>query len=371
MLTFSINQNTTSDKYAVKVWQTIQDNIGYFKLFNGVRWEEAVHRTYEMALRSKDDRFDDLAPYIKKLARTILKVKTRESAFDIINEDGDISPVFSTLRGYIDTDNLDVLEDIKDVFKEMYLTDESSFLRLQNLFKYNEVGEVPNLKEIRIRNQRISDEMYKLIHQHGVEMTFKTLHAFFRELPMLISERQTNVTKEVAFRQCNFTVIDKIPNTPTIQDSRGRQYSIDKTTLTMEVNPDYLEWDILGTSVSTCDILKIDISAFMTHMYEEVFVPQGVTTRHIKWCGNKYRVTTPSGEAHVGLDLDKFISLARIELIVNLMMNNVGTIVALSPDNIYIKTIRTFQYDNIRLRFKNGKVMDLPITVHIKKRKTR
>lgn len=371
MITFSINQSNNSDKYAILVWQTINENLGYFKTFNGERWEEAVHRTYELALRSKDDRYEDIAPYIKKLARTVLKVKTKESAFDIMNEDGDISPVFATLRDYIDTDNVDVINEIKDTFKELYLLDEESFLKLQNLFKYNEVTDIPNMKEIRIKNQKLNDEMFTLVRKHGVELTFGTLSDFLKELPMLISERQTNLTKEVNVKQGNFSVLDKIPDTATIQDSEGNYHYIDKNTLTMEQNPDYLKWDIVGSSVSTCDILKIDISPFMSYMYEEVFVDPGVSTRHIKWCGNKYKVTTPAGAVHIGLDRDKFISVARIELIVNLMMNNIGSVVAISPDNIYIKPIRTFQFDKMRLKFQNGKVIDLPITVHIKKRKSR
>jgi hypothetical protein len=51
------------------------------------------------------------------------------------------------------------------------------------------------------------------------------------------------------------------------------------------------------------------------------------------------------------------------------MMNNIGSIVAISPDSVYIKPTRAFQFDKLRLRFQHGKVLDLPITVHIKKRK--
>lgn len=369
MITFSVNPNHSSDKYFALVWEVINKNLGYFKKFNGERWEEAVHRTLEVALRSRDDRYDDITPYIKKLARTVLRERTRESTFDILNEDGDISPIFAKLRDYIDTDNVDVIGEIKDVFKELYLLDEVSFLKLENLFKYNEVTDIPNLKDIRVKNQKISDEMFNLVQKYGVELTFKALLEFFKELPFLVEERRTNLTKEVVLKQGNFSVLDKIPDTATIRDIHGNYHYIDKNTLMMERNPDYFKWDIIGSPTSTCDILKIDISPFMSYMYEEIFVDEGVTTRHIKWCGNKYKLTTPAGVVHIGLEREKFISIVRIELIVNLMMNNIGTVVAISPDNIYIKTTRAFQYDKIRVKFKTGRIIDLPITVHIKKRK--
>lgn len=371
MLTFSINRTALADRYSMLVWQTINDNLGYFKAFNKERWEEAVHKTYETAVKGRDDRYEDIVPYIKKLARTVLKVKSLESAFDIMNEDGDISPVFATLRSFIDTDNVDVIKDIKDTYKELYLMDEESFLKLAVLFEYNDVSDVPNLREIRIKNPSLNDSMFALIRKHGVELTFGVLSEFFTELPALIAERRTNLTKEVTIKQCNFAVLDKIPDTATIQDNHGVYHYIDKNTLSMANNPDYLKWDIVGTSSSTCDILKIDISSYIAYIYEETFVEQGVSTRTIKWCGDKYKVTTPAGEVYIGLDLEKFISICRIELIINLMMNNIGAVVAISPDNIYIKPLRTFQFDRIRLKFQSGRLMDLPITVHIKKRKSR
>lgn len=370
MLTFSINRVANSERYSLLVWQTISANLGYFKKFNGDRWEEAVHRTYEAVIKNRDDSYDNILPYIKKLARNILRVKTNESAFDIMNEDGDISPVFATLRDFIDTENVGVQESIKDELKTLYLLDEESFLRLQALYKYNEVSEIPNLKDIRIKNPKLRDGIFSLVQKHGAEIVFGVLYQFYKELPMLIAERQTNLTKEVTLKQSNFTVLDKIPDTPTIKDAQGNYYYIDKTTLTMlDANPDYFKWDIVGSSVSTCDILKIDISEYMSYLYEQVYVEEGVTTKHIKWCGNKYKLTSPAGEVFIGLDLEKYISSARIELIINLMMNNIGSVIAISPDHIYIKPIRTFQFDRVRVKFHDGRVKDLPITVHIKKRK--
>lgn len=368
MITFSLNSVSGADLYAVKVWNTINSNLGYFKMFNSDRWEEAVHRTYMTALEHRDQSYgDNILPYIKKLARTILKVKQNESAFSVHTDEGEISPIYYSLTDFIDTENLDGTDEIKDAFKELYLLDTDSFMRLKQLFIYNDVNDVENLKAFRIRNSPLADEFRKLIAKYGSDFTFRALYEFFQELPTLIASRETGLTKEVNLKAGNFTVIEKIPDTATIIDSNGNYHYIDKNTLTMSANPDYFKWDIVGTSL--CDILKIDISPFISYMYEEVYVDPGVNTKHIMWCGNKYKLVTPGGLNYICLDQEKFISVVRNELIVNLMMNNVGSVVALSPDSIYVKPTRAFQFDKIRLRFQTGKILDLPITIHIKKRK--
>jgi hypothetical protein len=368
LITFSLNDVSGSDTYAVRVWTTINSNLGYFKKFNNNRWEEAVQKTYVTALEHRDSTYgDNILPYIKKLARTILKVKQTESAFGVYTDDGEISPIFYSLRDFIDTENLDGADELKDTFKELYLMDSESFLKLKQLFQYNDIGDVENIKAFRVRNTKLSEEFRKLVVKHGADYTFRALYDFFNELPTLIAFRNTGSVKEVTLKGGNFSVVEKIPDTALIQDIRGNYHYIDKNTLTMDENPDYIKWDIVGTSL--CDILKVDISAYINHMYEEVFVDQGVNTRHISWCGNKYKLVTPGGVTHICLEQEKFMSVVRIELILNLMMNNIGSIVAISPDNVYIKPTRAFQFDKVRLKFQTGKILDLPITVHIKKRK--
>lgn len=369
MLTFSLNDISGTDTYSALVWDTIRRNLGYFKKFNSDRWQEAVHKTYITALDHRDSVYgDNILPYIKKLARTILMVKSNESSFSVTDDEGEIHFVFTTLRDSIDADHLDGTDELKDIFKELYLIDTESFLKLKTLFIYDDVDGLTNLKDLRIRNKRLSLEFNKLLVKFGSDYTFRVLYEFLTELPVLTKERVTSLTKDIELSDGNIALVGRIPDTPLIQDTKGDYHFIDKTTLTMASNPDYFKWDVVGNTLS--DILRIDISPFMTYMYEEVFVDQGVSTRHIAYCGNKFRLTTPGGVSHVGLDKDKFLSIARIELILNLISNNLGTLVALSPDNIYIKQTRSFQYDRLRLHFKTGKVLDLPVYLHIKKRKS-
>lgn len=363
MISFSVNTDYFSDEYALVVWGKIQDNLGYFKKFNGANWEEAVQRAYIHALvKRKDDIHTEILPYIKNLARNILRTTSREFSNDTVNEKGDIAPVFSGLQDHIDTTNLDGDNQLVSTLKELYLRDEKGFMALQNVFSYDDVGDIANLKAVRIKNTYLKNEIYALVLAHGVEYFFRVLNKFFYDLPKLTTIRVTGKTKEVTLKEPNFDLLDKIPDTPTIRDKSGKNYFIDKTTLTMHRNPDYFDWDVLG--ISMCDILKIDLEPFMSYIYEEVFVDEGISTRHISWCGEKYRVTTPGGVSHVSIDREKFINSARIELILNLISSNVGSILALSPDNLYVKPTRAFKYDKVRLRFQTGKIMDLPISVY-------
>lgn len=368
MRTFSLNDISGADAYAALVWGTIQSNLGYFKKFNGERWQEAVHKTYLTSLEHRDSAYgDNILPYIKKLARTILMVKSNESAFSVTNDEGEIHHVFSVLQDSIDADNFDGSDELMDVLKELYLLDSESFMKFKNLYLYDDISDVDSLKEIRIRNKTMSFEFRKLVEKYGADFTFKVLYEFFKELPVLTRERVTSLTKEVVLGVGNFSLVEKIPDTPLIIDSKNKYHYIDKNTLTMDKNPDYFSWDIVGSSL--CDILRIDISDFMMYMYEEVYVDEGVSTRHLAHCGGKLRLTTPGGVPHIGLDRDKFLSAVRVELILNLMANNIGSIVALSPDNIYIKQTKSFHFDRIRFRFKTGRLIDAPVHLHIKKRR--
>lgn len=372
MMTFSLNKTSGSDEHAMRVLETINRNLGYFKKFNASRWEEAVHRTYITALEHRNDTYSDVLPYIKKLARTVLKVRQTETPFGVYDEEGEISPVYFSLVDYIDDERVDDYTPIKESFMELYLLDPENFSKLAGVFKYEDTIPKDVLKDLKIRNETLIREFKRLVFWYGADMVFMALWEFFKELPHLCSERKNSI-KEILLKEGKPLYLNKISDIPTIRDAEGSFYYIDKNLLQMvkvggkERNPDYFKWDIIGNTVS--DILKLDISEFMAYIYEEVFVDMGCNTKHITWCGHKYRLTTPGGVAYIGLELDKFIEVVRKELVMNLLANNLGYIVAISPDNIYFKPSRVFNYNTLRLRFKTGKVMDLPVTVHISKRK--
>ena len=76
MLTFSVNEVDTLQM--LRVEKAISDNINYFKKFNGFRWEEAVNKTFMTAVQHAKSEYESLDPYIKNLARNILKEQEKE-----------------------------------------------------------------------------------------------------------------------------------------------------------------------------------------------------------------------------------------------------------------------------------------------------
>ena len=173
--------------------------------------------------------------------------------------------------------------------------------------------------------------------------------------------------KIIEMKNKEFDFLSAIPDIPLIVDKNGKYYGIDKLNLTMERDPDTFDWDIINST--SCDIIRIDISPLINYIYSQVFVPQGVFTKHIVWCDNVYKVTTPGGKSFVNIDRNKFINQVRVELISHLVKNRFNTIIAISPDYIYIKPTRSMNYDTVRLILTTGKIIDLPIEIYLKKRK--
>src|SRR5690606_22206812 len=135
MLTFSVNTNANNEGYILKVKKAIDDNIMYFKKFNGIHWEEAVHRTFITAVANQNENYENIEPYIKNLARNILKVQEIERPYDTVTEDGEVSYPYMKLTSFIDEDIFIDNKEVEDTFKEMYLLYKDDFHKLELLFK--------------------------------------------------------------------------------------------------------------------------------------------------------------------------------------------------------------------------------------------
>lgn len=365
MLTFSLNKITAADAYASRVWVEIQKNIAYFKAFNGDQWKEAVTRTYMTALDHKKPSYTDVTPYIKKLARTILKEKQNETPHSVATDDGEIAAVFRSLTDSINVDHISTdIEEIRGAFKELYLMDSEAFLKLQVIFMVDKVSELDR-REDRVRNKRFTREFLLLVERYGDELVYPALYEFLKEIPTLTGRRVNAATKLVQMKPGNDSMLQKVSDQATIVDQKGKAYTIDKTTFTMARNPDYFKWVPIGQA---SDVVCIDFSEYMNFLYEEIFVDEGINTRHVSWCGDRYKLESPAGEVYIGLDREKFIASARMELLLNLLSNNVGTVVAVSADNLYVRPARSFTCEKVRIKFANGKSMDLPVTTYLNKR---
>lgn len=366
MLTFSVNLGDNFS-YSTQVWDTINSNIRYFKKFNGVNWAEAAQKAYVYAMEHKDDRYDDITPYIKKLARTILKVKDKEKPYDMWTEDGEVALVFTGLTETMDESMFSDIQDIKNTFKELFLFNQNEFMKLKYVFQYDNDKDILSVKSIMIKDEQLKRELYSLVNKYSAACVFYTLYDFFKMLPKYVEVTNTRRIKEIQAKEGNFLMLARIPETACIKTTDGKYHSIDRNTLRMDIDPDFVKWD---TSFSTnCDIMRIDLSPLMDYMYEQVYVEQGVKTNHISWCDDKYKLVSPGGTVSICEDRDKFMDMVRIEAVLNIIANNVNTIIALSPDSIYIKPTRSVYFNMIRYKLFTGKCIDLPITVHIRKRK--
>lgn len=367
MLTFSVNGVQGNEEYILKVQTAIQNNIMYFKKFNGPNWEEAVQKSFLTAVSNQNDNYDDVEPYIKNLARNILKTQEVEKAYDTVTEDGEVSYPYLKLVSTIDESIFIDNKEVYDTFKELYLLYPDEFLKLEILFK-SEVDLTMKLtKNETIKNDEFKETINNLCLKYGTTDVFHRLYNFLNELENYLKPYPNKTLKVIEMRPRNPKTLDLIPDIPLIKDSDGRLMGIDKNTLTMDIDPDFVEWDIINTT--SCDIMKIDISPLMDYMYQQVFVPEGVHTKHIFWCGDMYRLTTPSGLSYVNMDKNKFLNLVRIELIENLIDSRFNTVIAISPDSVYLKPSRVLMYDTIRLVLTTGKNIDLEITTHLKKRR--
>lgn len=364
MLAFSIN-NEDNDGYSTRVMNAINKNISYFKKFNP-NWEEAVQRTFIAAVDHRNNNYEDIEPYIKKLARTIMRTKEVETPHDVYDDSGEVSYVFTVLSNTINEDNLIDRSEITGVFKELYLLHQDDFLKLQNVFKYDDVTDITDLKNFVVKNAFIKAEFSKLVKKFGGGLVFKVLYDFLKDLAQYTTTRSSSKIRDIVLKESNYAMLSKLPDVPCIVGADGALHQIDKNSLGMNINPDYIKWDVVFKT--SCDVLKIDISPLMDYVYQEVFVEQGVNTRHIQWCGEKYKLTSPGGYVTLCVDRTKFIAIVRAELILNLLMNNINTVIALSPDSIFIKPNRALQLETLRLRMVTGKVLDLPVSIHLKKR---
>lgn len=363
MLTFSVNE--VDFVQMMRVEKTIENNIQYFKKFNGSRWREAVNKSFMVAVQHVKSEYDTLDPYIKNLARNIMKTQVRDIPVDTVTEDGEVSYPFLKLTSTIDDSDIfcDDVE-ILSVYKELYLMYDEEFLKLKQLFKKD--NEQFSRGEI-IRNEVIRNNFFELGAKYGAEKVYSLLYEFFRMLPKYSKKIENASIKVIEMKDKEYEYLDMLPNIPLIADSKGNLYGIDKLNLSMEKDPDTFDWDVIAQT--SCDIIKIDISPLMNYIYTQVYVPKGVFTKHTTWCDDAYKLTTPAGKRYVNLDRDKFINQVRSELIAHLVTNRFNTIIAISPDYVYIRPTRMMSYDTIRLILHTGKTIDLPIEIHLRKRK--
>lgn len=371
MLTFSINHSNEMEKsIAREVSSIIQENMGYIRKFNPKNHQEAAQAIFLHMVTHVDESKENLLPYFKKLCQKIMLKKEYESPYSTTNETGDVSHAFLTLTSENDVDNINSEETILTEFKDLYLMYPESFMKLKNVYDFESVDDTKFKSKDKIKEEDLMYNFKRILNIYGTEFTFRHLEYFFLKLNDYTNKRVKNKAKVVLLKECNYSLLDKIQENPTIKDKNGNLHSIDAKRLSMKHDPDYFDWDII-VSQSQCDILKIDLSSYMDKMFDLVMVEQGVSNDIISWCDDRYSLTTLGGTKYVRITKEKFLENVRTELILSLIGGNVGSIVAISQDYLYIKPTRIFQYDKIHLRTPKGKTYILDILLHKKGSKKR
>lgn len=380
MRVFSLNYNTNDFNYISAVWSCIQENIRYFKKFNGAQYEEAMHLVLVRALRNKKAEFTDLAPYIKKLARTELKQKQRDVPLDYTDEEtGEVSKQYLSLAKGFAAMSEEQSERLKDVFRDMYLLHPDEIIALRPLFEdihtYNTDAKAIMSKV----SDEVKDTLWSAIArinnslEDGSKASCKAIMEFYDEIAKA-DEKQMRLsgTKAITMAPSDYRCMSRIPEGNTIVitsgSHKGEQVGIDTSRtleMTSDVNLDLVSWSPI--TKTKCDVIKIDISDYVSYIYDNIYVDAGVNTPHRKWLGTRYVLTTPSGKDYLNEDEEVFVSKCIEELILNLIANSVNNIIGFTSDSIFVRPIRKITYDTIRCKLFNNKFIDLNIDYHVTK----
>lgn len=359
MRTLSINAISTD--YAARVLKTMQDNYGYIVCFNGARSKEAFQQMFFLAMRSENRKYSDMTPYLKVLARNVLKPHNRDIPYAPYDEDGEVSFIFSDLKT---EDDLSVesedRESINRVLQELYLRNPEDFMLLKEMIPCTDAVDVP----VVIKNDELKNAIAKLTRDFGGRLVFYCICDFLAER---IKEHAKMVNAEgervVDLSLANKAYLGRLSDRKWICDEEGNPCGINPYTLTMEndFNP---EMHVFRLAVRTsCNIWKVDCYDYFSMLEEKISVEPGVDNEYIRWCGSTYLLISPAGRKLMGVSREQYIDVVRQELILAILAENIGTVVALGPDTIYLKLTKAAGFAKLKLKTPSGRTYALPLSV--------
>jgi len=377
MKVFSLNTKI-DDEYVNKVWDCIVQNVRYIKKFNGADYEEAMHLILARITSNRNDKYKDLTPYVKKLARTEMRQRTYSKAYNLVDDEtGEIARPFLKL-----TDSFDILTDdrkekLLNVFRDMYLLYPDDIMLLRTAFEKADISQQES-KEINTKvDKHLRTVLWKAIQDFNVSVkdggryAYQIILEFYNEIAREQSKQLAlEGTKYITLEVGDYRCASRFSTEPTIRivsddKNHGLEMGIDTRngiTMTHDVNIDLYQW--VPISKTKCDIIKIDISALADYLYENVYVDKGVNTPHCRWAGDRYVLITPGGEEHLNLDPDLFIELCVEELLLNMTANSINNIIGFTPDSVYVRPVRKITYNTLRCKLYNGKNIDLSVSYY-------
>lgn len=363
MRTFTLNLRSST--YAARLCAAIQENYGYISFFNKGDTPEAVQRIFYQALKSEKP-YDDLTPYIKKLARNVMKTRSKETPYSTFNEDGEVSVAFVGLVAE-DKYNVGDKEHITAVLDELYLSYPEDFMLLKALIPSTELD--GDVKPTVIKNAKLRDAIFRLVHEFSGTAVFYTLISFMKELE---AEKRVPLTMQ-EFKMLNLVPINLrnkayITDKRWVRDANGRTYGINPATLAME--DDYnVEFSRFRLAIPTsCGIWRMDCNEYYSEIENYIYAEEGADNKYILWCHGKYRLETPAGTPCINMSREVFMDKVRQELLLSVITSNFGTVIAVSPDNIYIKMSSATACKEIRMKAANGTIYTFPLKEQIVER---
>lgn len=374
MITFSLNVDNIPSAYINRVWATIQKYKRYFQRYNmnesvDTVMLEALHN----ALINYNSDYDDksLDPYIKKLARTVMYNRnSREISYSTIDDEtGEVNYVFTREVEEVGFDlEKDVRDKLMDRLSDLYLEYPDTMMELKDYI----FGQADaKTKSLKASNKEVYNELMSLstmLGENGYTL-FALLREFYNEVEKQRKKaiNLNDIVKEIQIKPIDWGDLCKIPDGDTIvfvgKNNYGIRAGIDKKTLTMNeaINVDLCRWEPITHRVG---VVKYDISAIMDYLNENIFVEPGVNTPHISWINNKYKLTSFGGFSQLNGDIDKFLDYCLRELIMSFVHNNINTVIAVSPDYIYVQPARRQGYKTLKCVGYNGKSFNIPIEVY-------
>lgn len=357
MRTFSYN--SISEDYSLRVLQCMEKNKGYICYFNGKRTPEAYQQIYMTAMKAENRRYTDLTPYIKVLARNILKQKKREIPYSPFDEEGEVAFIFTPLTNTDDYCRDEDIERIDAILQELYLRNPEDFMMFKQL--------IPNTtpKDITpIKNKEMAQVIQVLRREFDPGLVLNRIVTMLTD----ICKEKANVInaegdRQIAFKQVDFTYADNLTTKKWLKDKAGNAIGINRDTLYMDndFNPELSLFRLI--TPTSCTIWRLDMSDILSDIEEKIYVEQGVDTEYIRWCKGKYLLVTPTGRRLSGMSRDAYMEVVRREIILAVLYSGIGTIIALSPDNIYLKLTKATALVSLQLKTEAGKLYTLPMSV--------
>lgn len=359
MKTFSLNR--MSSDYAERILAEIEANAGYIVFFNKGNVAEARHRIFARALRAEKPQYTELGPYIRKLARTVMLERTRDIPYAAYNEDGEVAFVFTSLTETPNMLAFESKEQVMSTLQELYLRCPEDFMLLHQLIPCAEAQDVGDIGTV-IKNKELKNSIFSLVAEHGGTVVFYSICEFLTNL-LKDKAEVVNATLEkvIVLKKPDYRWLEHLSTKKWLLDANGVEHGINPRTLQMDgdFNPEFAKFRLsMGTS---CRIWRIDCSDFYNMLENKVYVENGVDNEYIRWCGSKYSLTTPAGSMYIGIDRDKYMELVRQELVLNVLNSGIGTLIAVSPDNLYIKLTRATALSMLKIKAANDKVFTLPV----------